>query len=63
MHNINTFEGGAGGDWLPTLHQKRLSKSMNLSIAEASGLQVFKMTDVFFQHQCVQKLSCIVNPH
>lgn len=37
MHNINTFEGGAGGDWLPTLHQKKLSKSMNLSIAGASG--------------------------
>lgn len=46
MHNINTFEGGAGGDWLPTLHQKRLSKSMNLSIAGASGFKVFKMTDV-----------------
>lgn len=40
MHNINTFEGGAGGDWLSTPHQKKLSKSMNLSITGASGLSL-----------------------
>lgn len=35
MHNINTFEGGWGLDTNTT--SEKVSKSMNLSIAGASG--------------------------
>lgn len=38
MHNINTFEGwGRVGTGYQHYIRKRLSKSMNLSIAGASG--------------------------
>lgn len=43
MHNINTFEGGAGGDWIPTLHQKRLSKKHE---SKHRRSLLFMMTDV-----------------
>lgn len=60
MHNINTFKGGIGGDWIQTLHRKRLSKKHDAK--RCRRLQLPSLQDDRWVRFCPTS-ACIVNPH